>query len=290
MALDPRLLVELALGVRVEPGVDQLDEVLVLHRAARGLEAEPILERGELDVLGQLVGRGEQDAQLDRHRLAVLVELALVDDREQRVQDRRVRLEDLVEEHQPRGRQLAVLAAQVAAVAQLGDVDRPEDLGRLGEPREHVLEVLTVGDPQRVLELEDEVALRGARRADQQQRLLRDRGDAHQVDQRLLGDEEPAERGAEPVDPIAQPGGLARELVEREPRDAADRVAGSLQIAESRWMNGLAVKRPPRSRCRRRRIRCSSSSTNRRPASPSARSSEAMPSTSDSTKWSTDRQ
>jgi len=52
VALDPRLLVELAVGEAVETGVDQLDEVLVLDGAARRLETESILERGELDVLG----------------------------------------------------------------------------------------------------------------------------------------------------------------------------------------------------------------------------------------------
>ena len=52
---------------------------------------------------------------------------------------------------------------------------------------------------------------------------------------------------------------------------------------------GLRAGRAPgqgsrRSRCSRRRIRCSSSSTNRRPVSPSARSSEVIPRTSESTK------
>ena len=49
------------------------------------------------------------------------------------------------------------------------DVDRPDDLARLGEPREHVLEVIALlGDAEGVLELQDEVGLGGARRADEQ--------------------------------------------------------------------------------------------------------------------------
>ena len=56
--------------------------------------------------------------------------------------------------------------------------------------------------------------LGGARRADEEQRLLGDGGHAHQVDDLLLVDEEPAERLAEAVDPLAQILGLGLEVGE----------------------------------------------------------------------------
>src|SRR5947207_401580 len=61
---------------------------------------------------------------------------------------------------------------------------------------------------QGVLELEHQVRLGGAGRADQEQRLLRDGGHHHQVDQVLLLDEESPQRGAEAVEALAQVLGL----------------------------------------------------------------------------------
>ncbi len=71
-------------------------------------------------------------------------ELALVQDGEQRVQDRRVRLEDLVEEDDLGLGQHGLGPARVAALAEGADVDRAEELVRLGEAREQVLEVARV--------------------------------------------------------------------------------------------------------------------------------------------------
>ena len=61
VVLAPRLLVQAAVDLRLQAGVDQLLEVLFLHRSALGLEHETILEGGQLPLLGQLVGGGEQD-------------------------------------------------------------------------------------------------------------------------------------------------------------------------------------------------------------------------------------
>ena len=102
-----------------------------------------------------------------------------------------------------RGRQLPFLAADVPPFAQLLDVDRADDLARLGEARQHVLEVVALLDAQRVLELHDQVRLCGSRRTDQQQRFLGDGRDAHQVDDFLLVHEETAERFAKAVDALA---------------------------------------------------------------------------------------
>src|SRR5262249_57767299 len=65
-------------------------------------------------------------------------ELALVQDGEERVQDRRVRLEDLVEEDDLRLGQHGLGLARVGALAEGADVDRAEQLVRLGKPRQKV--------------------------------------------------------------------------------------------------------------------------------------------------------
>src|SRR5262249_3015999 len=59
-------------------------------------------------------------------------------------------------------------------------------------------------DAQRILELEHEVRLGGPRRTDQQQRLLGDGGNQHQVNQLLLGDEKAAQRDAEVIELLPQ--------------------------------------------------------------------------------------
>ena len=47
-----------------------------------------------------------------------------------------------------------------------------DDLARLGEPRQHVLEVVALLDAERVLELHHDVGLRGAGRPDEEQRQI----------------------------------------------------------------------------------------------------------------------
>jgi hypothetical protein len=69
------------------------------------------------------------------------------------------------------------------------DVDRAEDLARLGELGQHVLEVVALAEAEALGQLDDQVALGGARRADQQQRLLGDRAQDRQVDLLVAGDE-----------------------------------------------------------------------------------------------------
>ena len=70
--------------------------------------------------------------------------------------------------------------------------------------------------PRASLNLRTRSRLGGAGRADEQQRLLGDGGDAHQVDELLLVDEEAAQRRAEAVDPLAQVLGLGLEVREGE--------------------------------------------------------------------------
>ena len=120
------------------------------------------------------------------HDLGAVLELALVDDVEERVQDRRVRLEDLVEEDDLGGRQHVLEAARVATLAERRDVDRTEQLVRLGEARQQILEVARV---DQLREHVDHRGLRGARRADDHHVLAGDRRHRHQPDDLLLVEE-----------------------------------------------------------------------------------------------------
>jgi hypothetical protein len=146
-------------------------------------------------------------------------------------------------------------AAHVAPLAQEVDVDRPEHLRRLGEARQHVLEVIGVRDAQRVLELQDQVALGGARGPDEQQRLLGHRAHRHQVDEPLLGDEEAAEAHPEAVDPLTERLRLRRELVEAEVIDARD--AGVFAGVTLRHLGHASLQQGLTDPGRRCRERCS---------------------------------
>ena len=78
-------------------------------------------------MLWNFIRRGEEHSQKDRLRLTVLIEFSLVNDGQQDIQDRRIRLEDFLQESQPRGRNLALFSSNVAAFAKFVDVDRTDD-------------------------------------------------------------------------------------------------------------------------------------------------------------------
>src|SRR5439155_1164929 len=84
--------------------------------------------------------------------------------REDRVQDRRARLEDLVEEGDVRLRQLVRREPPVVVLLERLQADRPEQLLRRGEAGEQPLEVLGPGDP--AADLVGEHRLGRARRED----------------------------------------------------------------------------------------------------------------------------
>ena len=131
----------------------------------------------------------------------------LVQEREERVQDGRVALEDLVEEDDLRVRQHPLDAPLVAPLAERGDVDRAEDLVRLGEAREEVLEVAGVDQPR---ERADERALRRPGGPDEDGVLAGDDRDEEEADDLVLA-EEPLGQG---VRDLRQAGreGLARRV------------------------------------------------------------------------------
>ena len=153
-------------------------------------------------------------------------------------------LKILVEEDERGGGQLALLAPHVAAVAEEVDVDGTDDLRRLRETGEHVLEVVFGADAERVAKLEHEIALGGAGRPDEEERLLRHGGHRHQIDHGVFAHEVARESDAKPIDALAQGGRLLGELFVGQGVDAL----------------GSHLSASVRSRWTRRRTRCSSSS------------------------------
>jgi hypothetical protein len=169
------------------------------HRARRGRRAvqrQQGVERGVADRrhrhpheeaveegLQRLVGRqlvaGRHHAD-ERRALAAaaVVELALVQQRQQRVEDRRVGLEHLVEEGDAGGRQEAFGQAFVAVGFQrLQRQGAEQFLGR-GETRQQALEVRRAVEGP--VQPARQFALRGAGRADQQHVLAGQRGQQRQ--------------------------------------------------------------------------------------------------------------
>ena len=150
----------------------KVEAVQVLRQRAH---QEPVEDRAQGVVVGHLVGRAVERAQRHLDARAAGEELPLVQDAEQRVQDRGVRLEDLVEEHDLRLGQHRLDAPDVAALAEGLDVDRAEDLVGLGEARQQIFEVTRVDQARQVAH---QRRLGGAGRTDDQHVLAR-----HQRDQ-----------------------------------------------------------------------------------------------------------
>ena len=158
----------------LEPGVgDGLDE---------GAHQEAVGEGGEMLVLGQAVGGADAHAQRAVQHGVAAAEGALVEQRQERVEDGGGAEEHLVEERQIRLGQHAGGLGLDDALLELAQIDRPENLRRLGEAPHQVLEhpaAEPLGDaPHRL-------ALGGAGRADHQEVLLGDGAQDDQLDDRL---------------------------------------------------------------------------------------------------------
>ena len=149
-------------------------------------QKEAIEDRGQVVVVGHLVRGAEHRQQRHVLHLGAVGELALVQDGEERVQDRRVRLEDLVEEDDLRLGQHGLGLARVGAFAEGADVDGAEELVGLGEARQQVLEVARVDE---LGEGAHQRRLGGAGRADEEHVLAGDDGDEEQADDFLLVEE-----------------------------------------------------------------------------------------------------
>ena len=139
------------------------------------------MEGQELVVLRQLVGGREQRQQRDVGHLAAVVEASLVDERQDGVQDRRARLEDLIQERDVGLRQLVGREPAVVVLLERLQADRAEQLLRRREARQQPLEVGGPVDPP--ADLVGEHRLGGAGRPDHQHMLRRDERHERAVDQ-----------------------------------------------------------------------------------------------------------
>ena len=185
----------------LDAALEQLAEVVGVEVVGVHAQEEAVEDRVERLVPGHLV-RGREDAdQRAAYHLAAARELALVEQREQGVEDRAVRLEDLVEEDDLRLGQHAGRVAAVDALAERGDVDRAEDLVRLGEAREQVLEVVRL---HQLGERADERALGRAGRAEQHAVLAGDDRDHQEPDDLVLAEELPFEGARELLQALVQ--------------------------------------------------------------------------------------
>jgi hypothetical protein len=103
---------------------------------------ESIEDRGQGLIAGDLVRRSEDADERATYDLTAARILTLVQQGEQRVQDRAVRLEHLVEEDDLCLRQHTRRVAPIDALTKRRNVDGSEDLVRLRETGQEILEVL----------------------------------------------------------------------------------------------------------------------------------------------------
>jgi hypothetical protein len=177
------------IGERVDLVLDALGEEILemvgVEIVRPDPEEEAVEDRGQR-LVGRHLVRGteaREERTLEHHAARRVA--ALVEEREQRVEDGGVRLEDLVEEDDLRARQHALDPSLVTTLAEGRDVDRPEEFVRLGEARQEVLEVVRL---QQAREHPDERALGGAGRSDEYRVLARDDGDEQEADDLVLAE------------------------------------------------------------------------------------------------------
>jgi hypothetical protein len=116
-------------------------EAGVAHRRDGHTHQEAVVEGQQRVVVRRFVAGADGADQRRAQAARAVVELAFVEQRQQRVEDRRVGLEHLVEEGDARGGQVAVDQALVAVVLERLQRQRPEQFFRRGEARQQPLEV-----------------------------------------------------------------------------------------------------------------------------------------------------
>ena len=144
----------------------QGSEGRVADACHRHTDQEAVVERYQRFVARHLVAGADDADQRHRQAHAAVVELAFVEQRQQRVQDRRVGLEHLVEEGDARGGQVAVGQALVAVVLERLQRQRPEQFFGRRKARQQALEVARVDEGP--VQAPRQFALGAARRPDQQ--------------------------------------------------------------------------------------------------------------------------
>ena len=103
---------------------------------------EPIVERFQRVVFGRVVARAHEHQSFQRTCLPAPAKDTLVERHQQAVENGAVGVQELIEEHQRRLRQHAFGVCDELAFSELADVERSEELVRLGEPREQIVERL----------------------------------------------------------------------------------------------------------------------------------------------------
>ena len=212
-----------------DAALEQLVEVVGVQVVRVDAEEEAVEDRVQRLVPGHLVRGGEDADERALDHLAPARELALVEQREQRIQDGAVRLEHLVEKDDLRLRQHARRVALVRAVAERGDVDRAEDLVGLREAREQVLEVAGL---HQLGQGADERALGRARGPEQDAVLAGDDGDHQEADDLVLAEELVLERARQRAETIAEL--IARRSSEARRGGGGDRHASPACVAQAR--------------------------------------------------------
>ena len=138
-------------------------------------QEEPVVQGGQGLFLREFRGGAHQRLEGALEHLAVVVEEPLVDQGEEAVQDRAVRLPDLVEEREVRLRQVAAGEPREPVLLQGRDGHGAEQFVGQGEAGQEPLEIFRALDGAR--EEADHQAFRGALRSDQEQVLPRQEGE-----------------------------------------------------------------------------------------------------------------
>lgn len=146
-------------------GMEDLLEALLGDVVAVHAQEESIVERFQGVVLGGVVARADEHERRERPRLAAPPEHPLVERHEEAVEDGAVRVQELVEKDERRLGQHPLGVRDELALAELPDVERPEELARLGEPREEIVEG-AAAEPR--AEIVHERALRRSRGAEKE--------------------------------------------------------------------------------------------------------------------------
>ncbi len=127
---------------------------------------EAVEQRGQFLLIRQLVGRPEHRDERDVDALAAVVKNALIDDREQRIEDRGVSLEDFVQKGDVRFRQLVIGDAAIVVLLEAFEAHGAENLFGRSELGQQPLKI--VGALDAAAEFVGEHRFGGSGRTDHQ--------------------------------------------------------------------------------------------------------------------------
>ena len=156
------------------------------HVVATHAEQEAIEQGPQGVVLRQAVAGADDHQQRQQAGLPAAAEDPFVEHHQEAVEDRAVGVEQLVEEDQRGLRQHALGVGHQVALAELADIERPEQFVGLGEAGQQIIEDAALDPPGQVL---DQGAFGRARRPQQEQVFAGHQRDAQQVDDFILADE-----------------------------------------------------------------------------------------------------